>query len=77
MRRLAMLAVLVFLGPVTTGCANIGACLGTNGLFGHDYCYNDFDSGECSDYDKQGVNDADWSFHGGKTCSDLGYAESG
>ncbi len=59
---------------VTPACGSVGACLGVNGIFDNDYCYNNFDQSECSVYSGEGVNGASWSYHGGSTCSDLGYA---
>lgn len=69
-RVMVVLSVLV----MSTGCS-VGACLGEDGLFGHTYCYSDFDESECDDYASEGVNDATWSFHAGQTCDDLGYLE--
>lgn len=39
------------------------------------YCYNDFDESECSDYDADEVNGAQWSFHSDQTCADRDLSE--
>lgn len=36
------------------------------------YCQNNFDKGECADWDDEQVNGASWSFHAGQTCADRG-----
>ena len=59
---------------VVSGCGT-GVCLGTDGIYGHTYCYDDFTSAECEDYASEGVNGATWEFYPGDTCWDLGYNE--
>jgi len=54
-----------------SGCSSTGACEGTDGVFGHSYCYDDWTEDECDDYDAQQVNGANWTFHSGDTCADL------
>ena len=75
--RRAMKRIILTVGAlifVTPGCGGSpGACLGVNGIFDNDYCYNDFDQSECTVYSDEGVNGASWSFHSGRTCGDLGY----
>ena len=48
-----------------------GACVGTGGIV--DECKEDWSKAECSDWDEEGVNDADWNFHRGDSCADQGY----
>lgn len=69
--KLALLVLVV--ASIMGGAGCLGACEGTSGILGTHYCYDDFSSAECDDYDSEGVNDASWNFHPGETCWDLGY----
>jgi hypothetical protein len=55
-----------------SACAPLGACEGYSDILGSSYCYDDWTEDECDDYDAEEVNGADWSFHPGDTCADLG-----
>ena len=55
------------------GLAGDGVCQSTPVEFSFGlvvYCQNDFSEDECSSYDNQGVNGAEWAFHSGQTCQE-------
>ncbi len=54
------------------GCDVTGACAGWSDTLGSSYCYDDWYEDECEEWDAIGVNDADWYFHAGQTCSERG-----
>lgn len=67
-----LVSVFGFFGvAVLSGCSGGGACVGTGGIV--DECKEDWTQGECEDWDAQGVNGANWTYHPAQLCSDLGY----
>ncbi len=65
---------------VLSGCGGggggDGVCTGYRSSINRTYCYSNFSSSECSDYNSQDVNGASpWYFYSGQTCSDRGLNE--
>jgi hypothetical protein len=58
--------------PFLISCSDIGACVSSGGS--PEECKQGWSSSECADWDSQQVNGADWIFHAGRECSDLGYS---
>jgi hypothetical protein len=70
---LSVIAVL-FLATVWVSCStDIGACVGTGGVLSSPDCKTGWTRAECTDWNNQGIDDANWSFYAGQTCADLGY----
>lgn len=76
MRKRNLPATLTALFALLTGYAcggGTGVCVSdaveyTFGL--RVYCYSDYTSDECAEYNNMQVNGANWSYHGGQTCAD-------
>ncbi len=72
--RVSAICAAALLLSLTAGCeGELGACEGWSDILSSGYCYDDWTEDECDDYDAEGVNGADWHFHGGQTCSERGY----
>lgn len=55
-------------------CSSSSACEGSGGsILLSPVCKSGFSNAECQEWDLVGVDDADWIFHGGKSCESLGY----
>lgn len=77
-RKQLLVAILLFimLTLIISSCDSSGVCVGSGGdVLASPVCYENWDKNECQDYDDQEVNDAEWVFHGGDSCVDLGYSE--
>ena len=64
---LTVTAALLFGG--CSGGDDSGACVTLSTSSTYTYCSNDWGKSECEDWVAQGEH----TFHGGKTCEDLGY----
>jgi hypothetical protein len=69
----------VLLAVGTLGCGGgggSGACVSSGAdRFPNNepYCFNNFDSSDCEEFDREEINGADrWIFYSGQTCSDRG-----
>ena len=64
-------AVVVVFGFALGSCGGVsGSCVGTGGIV--DECKQDWTKDECSDWDDQGVNSANWDWSL-KSCEDRGF----
>ncbi|MBI5508750.1 MAG: hypothetical protein HY903_08345 [Deltaproteobacteria bacterium] len=75
MNRIKALVILVAAAATVSviGCGSTGACVGSGGVLSSPECKEDWSEAECDDWGAQGVNGAAWTYHGGDSCSDLGY----
>jgi len=61
---------------VQMACVGTGACVGSGGdILDSPVCKDDWSRAECREWDDEGINDADWDFHAGRTCEGLGYTD--
>jgi hypothetical protein len=74
--------LLVLCTLLSAGCeifgGGSGACLSTQvdfTSFSTIYCENEFDKESCEDFNAREVNGAQWGWHKGKTCEDLGFEQ--
>jgi hypothetical protein len=55
------------------GCGSgVGACDGYSTVLERRYCQDNFDAGECEEWNELEVNGATWNFHEGQTCEERG-----
>ena len=76
-RKTLMLILVTFLSAVViSSCSSTGTCVGSGGnVLLSPVCKDGWTRSECGEWDNEGINDADWSYNGGKTCEGLGYTE--
>jgi hypothetical protein len=73
---LVILLVLMALSTVQLACIGSGACVGSGGsILRSPVCKNDWSRSECREWDDEGINDANWDYHMGRTCEGLGYTD--
>jgi hypothetical protein len=73
---LVILLVLMTLAIAQVACSGSGACVGSGGsILRSPVCKNDWSRSECQEWDDEGINDANWEYHSGRTCEGLGYTE--
>lgn len=64
---------------IMSGCSDsdgVGVCTGYSSSLNRTYCYSNFSSSECSEYDSLDVNGASpWYFYSGQTCADRDLSE--
>jgi len=76
-RRLRVIPFLViFIALVTSSCRGPGTCVGSGGsVLDATVCKADWTSSECGEWDDAEVNDADWKFNSGGSCTASGFTE--
>ena len=74
---LLLLLPLIVFPLLFSGCLErTGACVGAGGsILSGPVCKEGWTADECQEWDDMEVNDADWTFHRGVSCEDLGYTE--
>ncbi len=71
-----ILFLFLTLALVQLACVGTGACVGSGGdILRSPVCKEDWSRAECREWDDEGINDADWDFHAGRTCEGLGYTD--
>jgi hypothetical protein len=76
----SVMAALVLAVLTSAGCGeDVGLCVSTPVEYTYGlrvYCYGDnWTQAECSDYNAQRVNGAEWFFHSNQTCADRGLVD--
>ena len=67
------LLLLAAFGLNSVGCGGSGgACAGESSP-GKGVCYDNWDQSDCDRNQEDEVNGADWTFHSGEQCEDIGY----
>ena len=70
------LVILIALVIGSCGGGGGGTCVGSGGsILDAPVCKDDWTRGECGEWDELEVNDADWDFNAGGSCTASGFTE--